>query len=272
MDMLLTLCFLLITLGVVCGSRSISEQLFRLLKPEDSYVDSSLDSARSFDPLPAGTLDGNRSDPPTIDASQLQAQLGRNFDKRYMSNTDPTSAAANSGGISFEDGRPKGPRPTFLKLFRSAKLQDDTRIRLNLGNGARSKVQNYMWSLTYCPVVHTWVHLGASFWPQWIKTARCTTKRSCSVPAGMTCKPSSSTHKTILRWFCKDLVNRTGCKWIPHPYKVVTACSCKCWIWSTIQRSTAHANKLQVIVLQVICLLYRSPNPGTLHSDRFKNT
>ncbi|XP_059158750.1 noggin-like [Physella acuta] len=228
MAMLPTLCFLLVSLGVVCCTRSKSEQLFRLLKPEDTYVETSLDSGRSFDPQPVGTLEENRNHPSSIDASQLLAQLGRNFDKRYMSITDPTSTAANPGVISFVDGRPKGPRPTFLKLFRSARLQDDTKIHLNLGNSARSKVQNYMWSLTYCPVVHTWVNLGASFWPQWIKKTSCTTKRSCSVPAGMTCQPSTNTWKFILRWSCQDHVNSTGCKWIPHPYKVITACSCKC--------------------------------------------
>uniref|UniRef100_A0A3Q4BWY3 Noggin n=1 Tax=Mola mola TaxID=94237 RepID=A0A3Q4BWY3_MOLML len=53
-------------------------------------------------------------------------------------------------------------------------------------------------------------------------------KRSCSVPEGMVCKPASSTHLTVLRWRCVPRKGGLKCAWIPVQYPIITDCKCSC--------------------------------------------
>ncbi|XP_012939437.1 noggin [Aplysia californica] len=164
-----------------------------------------------------------------MNVKMLRKQLGKNYDKKYMSIYNPKKRMnTDTPLISFVQGRPKGKRPHFLRRLRTARLQDGRKIKLNASKRDRRKFQKYMWSLTFCPVKHSWKYLGIRFWPQWIKEGTCTSKRSCSVPEGMTCKPSASTNKTFLRWHCADFEGRESCKWIPILYPIITECSCSC--------------------------------------------
>ena len=159
----------------------------------------------------------------------LRKQLGKNYDKDFMSVYDPTrSAKIDSRLISFVHGRPRSRRPGFLRKLRTARIQDGQRIKLKASKRERRKFQKYIWSLTFCPVKYSWKYLGIRFWPKWIKEGTCTKKRSCSIPEGMRCKPSASTNKTFLRWHCGDYEGRKACRWIPILYPIVTECACSC--------------------------------------------
>ena len=98
----------------------------------------------------------------------------------------------------------------------------------------RKSLQRYLAWYSYCPVLYRWRDLGRRFWPRWIREGDCgggggggdkRRQRSCSVPAGMTCKPDRSATKTVLWWHCR----RTGqCGWIPIKYPVIVGCRCSC--------------------------------------------
>ncbi|ELR49096.1 Noggin, partial [Bos mutus] len=96
-----------------------------------------------------------------------------------------------------------------------------------LSKKLRRKLQMWLWSQTFCPVLYAWNDLGSRFWPRYVKVGSCFSKRSCSVPEGMVCKPSKSVHLTVLRWRCQ---RRGGqrCGWIPIQYPIISECKCSC--------------------------------------------
>ncbi|KFO34993.1 Noggin [Fukomys damarensis] len=96
-----------------------------------------------------------------------------------------------------------------------------------LSKKLRRKLQMWLWSQTFCPVLYAWNDLGSRFWPRYVKVGSCFSKRSCSVPEGMLCKPSKSVHLTVLRWRCQ---RRGGqrCGWIPIQYPIISECKCSC--------------------------------------------
>lgn len=213
-----------------------AELFFRLLRPDDQprkFSTSVLRPAAS-DHVPVDKLLESKNkmyDPSASDLniSQLVRQLGSDLDLEYMSVYDPTlTSTVETTFIALKKGRPKGRRPRFLSLLRSARLQDGSIIHLTSSKKERRKFQKYLWTLTFCPVVHTWKYLGIRFWPHWIKEGKCTKSRSCSLPEGMTCKPSGTAYKTFLRWNCMDFREKTSCSWIPIKYPVITSCSCSC--------------------------------------------
>ncbi|XP_029015997.1 noggin-1 [Betta splendens] len=91
----------------------------------------------------------------------------------------------------------------------------------------KRRLQQWLLAYSACPVLHTWTDLGSRFWPRFVRAGGCLSKRSCSIPEGMVCKPSNSTHLTILRWRC---IQRKGlkCSWIPVQYPIITECKCSC--------------------------------------------
>lgn len=215
---------LLLNITISSCDKIKAELLNRLLKADDTprrnipVTESSL-----FDDL---IENPNAShDPPVTDVQLLRELLGSAYDPEFMSITGPSQTPTK---ILIVNGRPKGFRPKYLNSLRSTALQDGTNIKLKIGKRNLKKVQDYVWSLTYCPVLSVWKHLGIRFWPRWIKEGRCSQKRSCSIPEGMQCKTSSTTMKTILRWHCLDFVSKNGCGWIHVQFPVITECSCSC--------------------------------------------
>ncbi|KAK0043139.1 DNA fragmentation factor subunit beta [Biomphalaria pfeifferi] len=186
---------------------SHSEQL-----PIEDLIES---SDKIYDPRPSD-----------INEKLLRKQLGAKFRSEFLSIRDPEKKMNQR--IAFHNGRPVGRRPRFLGLLRSALLQDGSRIELNISKKERRKFQKYLWSLTFCPVVYSWKYLGIRFWPHWIKEGKCLMKRSCSLPEGMTCNPSSSSNIALLRWHCTDYENHNTCQWIRILYPIITECSCSC--------------------------------------------
>lgn len=232
--------FLLITFAFATnssGTDESSDMYFHFLQIDGSEATVyPLNGSRRPSPsehLPIEDLLENQSEiydpkPSDINVKLLRQQLGKAFDKEYMSIGDPRNRPSKKPLIEFINDRPKGPRPAFLNLLRSARLQDGRKIKLNVNKKDRRKFQKFVWSLTFCPVQHAWKFLGIRFWPQWIKEGTCSNKHSCSIPEGMMCKPRTSTSKTFLRWHCGDFQDRSTCKWIPIQYPIITECTCSC--------------------------------------------
>lgn len=215
-----------------------SKLYFQLLQSsaEDLVPDEQANTGRrrpvASDQLPLVNLveeDDELRDPKAsdINTTQLRQQLGAAFDAHFMSLEKPRRRA-DKLRTQFINGRPRGRRPHFLRLLRSGRRQDGRKIRLNVPKSVRRKIQKFMWNLTFCPVRHSWKFLGPRVWPQWIKEGSCYSKRSCSVPPGMTCKQRTHTYKTFLRWHCDDFQRRHHCRWIEFLYPIITGCSCSC--------------------------------------------
>ncbi|CAG5114536.1 unnamed protein product [Candidula unifasciata] len=165
--------------------------------------------------------------PSDINVTQLRQQLGSEFDREFMSLEAPRRRV-DKLHLQFLNGKPKGRRPPFLRLLRSARLQDGSRLTLNLPRNERRRLQKFVWNLTFCPVRYSWKFLGRRVWPQWIKEGSCFSTRSCSIPPGMTCQQRAQTYKTFLRWHCENFERRQHCRWIEFLYPIITECSCSC--------------------------------------------
>ena len=164
-----------------------------------------------------------------LDPVLLRDILGKHYDPIFMSTVRPLEALLHPNGTlvyNFKQGRSFRRRhmPTDFKNIFSANFFDSRRLRSSISKHARRKVQRYLWAFSYCPVLYKWRDLGVRFWPRWIREGNCYNRRSCSVPAGMSCKVSDSTTKTLLWWHCR----KPKCKWILIRYPIITSCSCKC--------------------------------------------
>jgi len=136
--------------------------------------------------------------------------------------------------------RPVGHRLSRLRGFRVPGSPDSV-VRVAIrGRVTRRCVQRYLAAYSYCPVYARWRDLGRRFWPRWIREGSCRGElrsRSCSIPAGMTCRPKRSATKTVLWWYCRVSQGRAGqsaalapsaWNWIPIKYPIITACKCSC--------------------------------------------
>ncbi|XP_051795096.1 noggin-3 [Acanthochromis polyacanthus] len=206
-------CCLLLVLVLVLGSgvQQTRSQHYYLLRP-----------------VPGGSLPVEllREDPdPLLDPeekdlneTELRGALGGHFDPRVMSVSAP------------EDRSPGKDRDEVERLQLSGSVLRQIRtldFSAPLGRKQRRRLQLWLRSYGLCPVLRTWSDLGSRFWPRYVKVGSCYSRRSCSVPEGMLCRPAKASSFTILRWRC---VRKTGlrCAWIPVQYPVVTECKCSC--------------------------------------------
>uniref|UniRef100_A0A3Q3A694 Noggin 3 n=1 Tax=Kryptolebias marmoratus TaxID=37003 RepID=A0A3Q3A694_KRYMA len=91
----------------------------------------------------------------------------------------------------------------------------------------RRRLQDWIWTHTLCPVLYAWTDLGHRFWPRYQRTGSCSSKRSCSVPEGMFCRPNRTSYVSLLRWFCPQR-KVLKCSWIRVQYPVISECKCSC--------------------------------------------
>lgn len=172
-----------------------------------------------------------------LNETLLRSLLGGHYDPGFMA-TSPPEDRPGGGGVAAagaEDPaeldqllrqRPAGAMPSEIKALEfSEGLAPGKKQRLS--KKLRRKLQMWLWSQTFCPVLYAWNDLGSRFWPRYVKVGSCFSKRSCSVPEGMVCKPSKSVHLTVLRWRCQ---RRGGqrCGWIPIQYPIISECKCSC--------------------------------------------
>ncbi|KFV49655.1 Noggin, partial [Gavia stellata] len=143
-----------------------------------------------------------------LNETLLRNLMGGHFDPNFMAVSLPEDRLRGGGPRYFYDGLQPGKKHRLSKKL-------------------RRKLQMWLWSQTFCPVLYTWNDLGSRFWPRYVKVGSCYSKRSCSVPEGMVCKPAKSVHLTILRWRCQ---RRGGqrCTWIPIQYPIISECKCSC--------------------------------------------
>lgn len=169
-----------------------------------------------------------------LDRGTLMNILAENFDLRYMSVNRPLESKLLPNGTleyDFKRNRPVGKMPDSIRnldFTSQLSLPDGPSIKSKLTSKLSKKVQRFLWAYSYCPVNFTWKDLGVRFWPRWIKIGRCYNGRSCSIPAGMGCKPSGTRHLTLLRWHCKNWDYTRSCSWIRVQYPIISECQCSC--------------------------------------------
>lgn len=175
----------------------------------------------------------------TLDVKELLDKMSSDYDNQYMSYTLPREMLANPNGTleyEFKNGqRPRGPMPADFQMLehRSMKLSEDgPEIKLRASLKTRRKLQKFLWAYSYCPVRYKWKELSSRFWPRYIRTGACESKRSCSIPSGMTCQPSKISHIKLLRYYCPYSYKKS-CTWIKIEYPILTECSCGCQQYSS---------------------------------------
>uniref|UniRef100_A0A0A9W9Y9 Noggin n=1 Tax=Lygus hesperus TaxID=30085 RepID=A0A0A9W9Y9_LYGHE len=175
------------------------------------------------------TIDPSSDPKPTdLNVTLLSAKLGPALDMEYSSITKPTKNMLTSY-FPFRRNRkgrlvPVGTMPKHVREVELGyvRLGDGTKVKTRVPSRLRKKLRQLLWALTACPVGHRWRDLGSRFWPRWLKEGYCPAT-TCSIPAGMKCRPSATEHKYLLRWHC-----RKTCTWIKVQYPVVTDCVCAC--------------------------------------------
>ncbi|BET03177.1 Noggin [Nesidiocoris tenuis] len=179
------------------------------------------DLIEPFDP----SMDPKPSD---LNATFLASKLGQALDLDFSSIAKPSKNVVTSY-FPFRRNRkgrlvPVGDMPKHVRELELGyvRLGDGTKLKTRVPSRLRKKLRQLLWALTACPVGYRWRDMGLRFWPRWLKEGYCPAT-TCSVPAGMKCRPSAREHKYLLRWHC-----RKSCTWIKVQYPVVTDCACAC--------------------------------------------
>lgn len=170
-------------------------------------------------------------DPKHVNKTHLMAMLGNNFDSFYMSIDPPKSTRRRNGvGMSMRFSSIKRKNAAISKMPRHIRqLQfninrgDKKRSRL-LGYRASSKLRQWLWELSRCPLNYSWVDYGLKFFPRYIRSGECI-KKPCSFPRGMNCKPRSTRALPTLFWVCHG---RNSCSWRKFDIVVNESCQCSC--------------------------------------------
>uniref|UniRef100_A0A8C8RAN7 Noggin n=1 Tax=Pelusios castaneus TaxID=367368 RepID=A0A8C8RAN7_9SAUR len=217
MEDLGTLCALLVLLALRVGG-----QHFLHIRPAPSDNLPLVDLIEHPDPV----FDPKEKD---LNETLLRGLLGGHFDPGFMATSLPEERLGSEDLAELDSllrQRPSGAMPSDIKgLDFLDGLAAGKKGRLS--KKLRRRLQLWLWSQTFCPVLYTWNDLGSRFWPRFVKVSSCYGKRSCSVPEGMVCKPAKSVHLTLLRWRCQ---RRGGqrCTWIPIQYPIISECKCSC--------------------------------------------
>lgn len=159
-----------------------------------------------------------------LNETELKSMLG-DFDSRFLSVLPPAEEryAGNDELDELEMQKPSGVLPKEIRAvdFEVGKKHKPSKK-------LKRRLQQWLWAYSFCPVLYTWTDLGSRFWPRFVRVGSCLSKRSCSVPEGMVCKPAASTHLTVLRWRCVQRKGGLKCAWIPVQYPIITDCKCSC--------------------------------------------
>lgn len=195
-------------------------QHYYLLRPIPSDTLPIVDLKEDPDPV----LDPQEKD---LNETELRSALGSHFDTQFMSVSPPEDKYAGSEDAVEADLRQK-LSGTMPKEIRAMEFEVQYGKKLKPSKKLRRRLQLWLWSYAFCPVVYAWNDLGSRFWPRYVKVGSCSTKRSCSVPEGMLCRPAKSSHLTVLRWRCLQRKGGLKCVWIPVQYPVISECKCSC--------------------------------------------
>ncbi|KAK6328435.1 hypothetical protein J4Q44_G00004130 [Coregonus suidteri] len=169
-------------------------QHYYLLRPIPSDTLPIVELKEDPDPV----LDPKERD---LNETELRSTLGSHFDPHFMSITPPEDKYSGNEDLSDSEIRQK-PSGAMPKEIKAMEFEIQHGKKHKPSKKLRRRLQLWLWSYAFCPVVYTWNDLGNRFWPRYVKVGSCYNKRSCSVPEGMVCKPAKSAHFTILRWRC----------------------------------------------------------------------
>lgn len=202
----------LLTHGGVC-------QHFYLLRPIPSDSLPLVDLKEDPDPV----FDPKERD---LNETELRGILGE-FDLRFLSVSVPVEERFPGNDELDVSDSPRGGG-VVPKEIRAVDFDVQVGKKHKASKKLKRRLQQWLWAYTFCPVLYTWTDLGSRFWPRHVRAGSCLSKRSCSVPEGMVCKPANSTHLTLLRWRCVQRKAGLKCAWIPIQYPVITDCKCSC--------------------------------------------
>uniref|UniRef100_A0AAY4DTR4 Noggin n=1 Tax=Denticeps clupeoides TaxID=299321 RepID=A0AAY4DTR4_9TELE len=198
---------------------SVDCQHYYLLRPIPSDSLPLVDLKEDPDPV----FDPKEGD---LNETELKSVLG-DFDGRFVSIAPPQDKHA-AGDEPDEQDPPQTPGGVMPKELRSMEFELQFGKKRRPSKKLRKRLQLWLWSFSHCPVLYAWTDLGARFWPRFVRVGSCSSKRSCSLPEGMVCKPAKSTHVTVLRWRCLQRKAALKCAWIPVQYPIITECKCSC--------------------------------------------
>ncbi|XP_029914336.1 noggin-1 [Myripristis murdjan] len=161
-----------------------------------------------------------------LNETELKNILGE-FDSRFLSILPPIEDKY-TGNEELDDFGIQQPGGVMPKEIKAMEFDVQLGKKHKPSKKMKRRLQQWLWAYSFCPVMYTWNDLGNRFWPRFVRVGSCLTKRSCSVPEGMVCKPANSTHLTILRWRCVQRKGGLKCAWIPVQYPIITECKCSC--------------------------------------------
>ncbi|KAM9391631.1 noggin-1 [Pholidichthys leucotaenia] len=162
-----------------------------------------------------------------LNETELKSILG-DFDGRFLSVLPPPEVNRHTGNDEPDDAEVVKPGGVLPKEIRAVDFDVQFGKKHKPSKKLKRRLQQWLWAYSFCPVVYTWTDLGSRFWPRFVRTGSCLSKRSCSVPEGMVCRPANSTHLTVLRWRCVQRKAGLKCAWIPVQYPIITDCKCAC--------------------------------------------
>lgn len=215
----MVLLLLLLSLGLLMDRGS--GQHYYLLRPIPSDSLPLVELKEDPDPV----LDPRERD---LNQTELRSLLG-DFDTRFLSVLPPMLEDKYTGTEELDlDPEVQKPSGVLPKEIRAVEFELQFGKKQKPSKKLKRRLQQWLWAYSFCPVLYTWTDLGARFWPRFVRAGSCLSKRSCSVPEGMVCRPSSSTHLTLLRWRCVQRRGGLKCAWIPVQYPIITDCKCSC--------------------------------------------
>ncbi|CAG5987738.1 noggin-1 [Menidia menidia] len=212
-----TVSLLVLSLGLLLAHRGGCQHYY-LLRPIPSDSLPLVELKEDPDPV----FDPKERD---LNETELRSILG-DFDHRFLSAFPPP--AEDKPDKPDEPDELEGSRQILPKEIRAVDFEVQFGRKLKPSRKLKRRLQQWLWAYSFCPVARAWTDLGSRFWPRFVRAGSCPSKRSCSVPEGMLCRPASSTHVTVLRWRCVPRKGGLKCAWIPVQYPVITDCKCSC--------------------------------------------
>uniref|UniRef100_A0A8C2HX68 Noggin n=1 Tax=Cyprinus carpio TaxID=7962 RepID=A0A8C2HX68_CYPCA len=195
-------------------------QHYYLLRPIPSDTLPLLELKEDPDPI----YDPREKD---LNETELRSALG-DFDSRFLSVSPPQDRYTGNEDLEELDLQQQNPTGLMPKDIKNLDFDAQWGKKRKASKKLKRRLQMWLWSYSFCPVLYAWNDLGTRFWPRFVRAGSCYSKRSCSVPEGMVCKPAKSTHITLLRWRCVQRRGALKCAWIPVQYPIITECKCSC--------------------------------------------
>lgn len=211
-------CVLVLCLGLAVD-RGLCQHYY-LLRPIPSDSLPLVELKEDPDPL----FDPKERD---LNETELKSMLG-DFDGRFLSVSPPADDGRHATGDEADEWDSLRLGGALPKEIRAVDFDAQLGKKHKPSKKLKRRLQQWLWAYTFCPVAYTWTDLGSRFWPRFVRAGSCLSKRSCSVPEGMVCRPANSTLLSLLRWRCVQRKAGLKCAWIPMQYPIITDCKCAC--------------------------------------------